>query len=92
MSKYITVLFDIDGTLCDPGDGIVNGIKHALSEMGVDEQDHAKLRRFVGPPLGHTLQNEYNFSQQQAHETIGRYRAHHGENGINEYVAYPTDS
>lgn len=30
---YDIVLFDLDGTLCETGEGIRNSIRHALGEM-----------------------------------------------------------
>ena len=39
MKKYTTVLFDLDGTLTDPGEGIVNSVAYALNKYGIEVED-----------------------------------------------------
>ena len=48
---YQTVLFDLDGTLTDPREGITRSIQFALAKLGIDEPDLTKLEHFIGPPL-----------------------------------------
>ncbi|MBQ2152152.1 MAG: HAD-IA family hydrolase [Clostridia bacterium] len=48
---YNTILFDLDGTLTDSGEGIINSIKYALRKMGVEPPDDTVLKNFIGPPL-----------------------------------------
>ena len=48
---YQTVLFDLDGTLTDPREGITRSIQFALSKLGIDEPDLTRLEHFIGPPL-----------------------------------------
>ena len=45
------ILFDLDGTLTDSGEGIMNCAKLALSHYGLPIPSEAELRTFVGPPL-----------------------------------------
>lgn len=45
------LLFDLDGTLSDPGVGITRCIQHALSELGQDPPPAEALLRYIGPPL-----------------------------------------
>ena len=42
------VLLDLDGTLTDPGEGILASIRHALEGLGVPVPEHAALRDAVG--------------------------------------------
>ena len=51
MENYQYYLFDLDGTLTDSGEGIMNSIRHALDKFGITEYDEAVLRKFIGPPL-----------------------------------------
>ncbi|WP_417688822.1 HAD family hydrolase [Roseibium sp.] len=48
---YNTVLFDLDGTLTDPFEGITRSIQHALEKMGSEVPDANALRWCIGPPL-----------------------------------------
>ena len=45
------ILFDLDGTLTDSGEGIMNCAKLALEHYGLPIPSEAELRTFVGPPL-----------------------------------------
>ena len=42
--RYNHVLFDLDGTLCDPGPGITDSVAFALEQMGIVEADAEVLR------------------------------------------------
>lgn len=45
------ILFDLDGTLTDPGEGITNSVAYALSKFGITVSDRTSLYSFIGPPL-----------------------------------------
>jgi phosphoglycolate phosphatase-like HAD superfamily hydrolase len=51
----LNILFDLDGTLTDPGVGITRCLQHALARLGRDVPAAETLRRFVGPPLHETF-------------------------------------
>ena len=46
-----TVLFDLDGTLTDSREGIVNSVKYAIEKLGGPMPDQQTLLKFIGPPL-----------------------------------------
>jgi phosphoglycolate phosphatase len=46
-----TVLFDLDGTLTDPFEGITRSIRYALEKMGAGDTASEELRWCIGPPL-----------------------------------------
>ena len=45
------ILFDLDGTLTDPKEGITRSVAYALSKFGIETPDLDSLRPFIGPPL-----------------------------------------
>jgi phosphoglycolate phosphatase len=45
------LLFDLDGTLTDPKQGILGCIRHALQELDIDIDAHTRLESCIGPPL-----------------------------------------
>ncbi len=49
------VLFDLDGTLTDPAEGIVQSFRKAFADVGLDPEDHEPLDRYIGPPLQETF-------------------------------------
>ncbi len=46
------ILFDLDGTLTDSGEGIINCAEMTLERFGLPVPSREELRAFVGPPLG----------------------------------------
>ena len=82
--KYQNVLFDLDGTLTDPREGITRSIQYSLSKMGIDEPDLRKLEHFIGPPLLQAFMEFYGFSEAQAWEAVGFYRERFSVTGLYE--------
>lgn len=85
MTKY--VLFDLDGTLNDPYEGITSCINHALSTVGIEETDPDKLRSFIGPPLRETFA-KYGFDSEKCEELVEKYREKFLVTGIHQNVPY----
>ena len=88
MKKYTTVLFDLDGTLTDPGEGIANSVAYALNKYGINVDDKKELYKFIGPPLYESFSSFYGFSEEKAREAITFYREYYKEKGINECKLY----
>ena len=59
------ILFDLDGTLTDPKEGITKSVQHALQAYGIDEPDLDKLCPFIGPPLSDSFKEYYGFSKRR---------------------------
>lgn len=85
---YDTILFDIDGTLCDPGISIIESARYALAEMGIEETDEEALRRFVGPPLEHTFSDCYDFDEEKTAMAVSLFRDKLRKDGIKLYKTY----
>ena len=49
------VAFDLDGTLCDSSEGIINSINYALESLGQPARSHEELLSCVGPKLVHSF-------------------------------------
>ena len=84
---YNSVLFDLDGTLTDPGSGITNSFIHAFKYYGIEISDRSELYKFIGPPLIPSFMS-YGLSEKQATEAIKYYREYFTEKGIYENVLY----
>lgn len=85
---YKTVLFDLDGTLTDPGLGITNSVAYALKKYGIEVEEREKLYSFIGPPLNDSFKKCYGFSDEKAMEAIMYYREYFSEKGIFENEVY----
>ena len=55
--KYRHLLFDLDGTLTDPMEGITRSVQHALRHFGIEVSDLRELCPFIDrrsrSPSGH---------------------------------------
>lgn len=86
---YDTILFDLDGTLTDPGLGITNSVMHALKKWGIEVTDRTSLYRFIGPPLQDSFMQYYGFSKEDAETSVTYYREYFREKGLYENEVYP---
>lgn len=86
--KYTTMLFDLDGTLTNPGLGITNSVGYALKKYGIDVKDRTELYKFIGPPLLNSFQDYYGFSEEQAVQAVEYYREYYQKTGIYENYVY----
>ena len=50
-----TVIFDLDGTICDPAEGVTRSINYALAELGYNTYPEKELQRYIGPHLSITF-------------------------------------
>lgn len=82
------LLFDLDGTLTDPMEGITKSVQYALRSFGIDVEDRAELCRFIGPPLKESFANFYGFDPEKVDEAIAKYREYFTPTGIFENEVY----
>jgi phosphoglycolate phosphatase len=88
MPRYGVVLFDLDGTLTDPGDGITRSVRYALESLGVEIPDRRRLEAFVGPPLLESFQRLCDLDEPRARAAVGAYREYFAERGLYENEVY----
>lgn len=85
---YRYILFDLDGTLTDPGAGITNSVAYALEKYNIIVEDKTELYKFVGPPLQESFQKFYGFSEEQSLKAVEYYREYFRVTGIYENEVY----
>lgn len=85
---YSTILFDLDGTLTDSEQGIINSIEYALKKYEIRLESKADLRKFLGPPLKDSFIQFCGFSDEKADEAVNFYREYFKEKGIFENNVY----
>lgn len=81
MSRFRTVLFDLDGTLTDSAPGIKASVRYALDNLGVRDYDDAVLYKFIGPPLIWSFKEFFGMSDERAAEGLALYRYDYNERG-----------
>lgn len=85
---YQTILFDLDGTLTDPAEGITNSIVHSLTYYGISVADNRELYDFIGPPLHESYMRKFGMDEKTAFEAIEHYREYFGMKGLLENEVY----
>lgn len=88
MKKYDVILFDLDGTITDPGEGITNSVAHSLKKYGITVEDKTELYKFIGPPLHESFEKFYGFSKEEALQAVEHYREYYKVKGIYENIVY----
>ena len=83
-----TILFDLDGTLTDSGEGIINCAILALEHFGLPIPSREELRVFVGPPL-HESFVKFGVPADKAEEAVAVYRSRYIPIGKYENTPYP---
>ena len=81
-------LFDLDGTLTEPGEGITNSVMYALDKFGIHETDREALYSFIGPPLLDSFQKYYHMPAAQAEQAVAAYREYFSVKGLFENRVY----
>lgn len=83
-----SVLFDLDGTLTDSGEGIINCVIPALKHFGLPVPSREALRVFVGPPLQDSF-IQHGVPANKAEEAVAVYRSRYVPIGMFENTPYP---
>ncbi len=85
MFQYL--LFDLDGTLTDPYEGITRCFQYALEAYGIQEEQK-NLKRVIGPPLIDSFMEFYGFSREKGEEAVAKYRERFSRVGLFENRVY----
>lgn len=86
--KQKAILFDLDGTLTDSGEGITKCVKLALDHFGIPFRSLDDLRVFVGPPLRESFLR-FGVPEDKIEEAIAVYRSRYTTVGKFENTPYP---
>lgn len=82
------IIFDLDGTLTDSGEGIINCASLALEHFGIPVPSREEMRVFVGPPLDLTF-SKFGVPQDRLQEAVDVFRSRYLVTGKFENSPYP---
>lgn len=82
------IFFDLDGTLTDSGEGIINCATLALEHFGIPVPSREEMGVFVGPPLDQTF-IKFGIPAEKAQEAINVFRSRYLVVGKFENAPYP---
>ncbi|MDQ0222565.1 HAD hydrolase-like protein [Streptococcus moroccensis] len=80
------LFFDLDGTLVDSSEGILNSFTQTFTELGMELPTLETLKTFIGPPLEASFANYGDDAFTSNAVTI--YRKHYTDFGIHQVQLY----
>jgi len=82
------LLFDLDGTLTDPREGITRCVQFALARQDIRVLDLADLECFIGPPLKESFMHFHGLDEAGASQAVADYRERFSDVGMYENRVY----
>ena len=82
------ILFDLDGTITDSGEGIIHCAQETFAHFGLAVPTKEELRVIVGPPLRRSLL-QFGIHPEDIEDAVEVYRQHYVEHGQYENFPYP---
>lgn len=79
---FNNAIFDLDGTIVESSEGIIQSVKYALNKMGKTEYDEKILMKFIGPPLTDSFSLYFNMSESDANKAVAFYRENYSVDGV----------
>ncbi len=89
LPTYTCILFDLDGTLTDPFEGISNSINYALQRLGRAPISLTTLRTWIGPSLRGSFASVLDGDHDLVEQAVVFYRERYGPIGSTENRLYP---
>ena len=86
---FKAVLFDLDGTLVNSSEGILNATKETLFRLGMEPPSDDEIRSCIGPPVGETLQLIMKWSESQKKEFYEIFRPIYRDKYVFQCEIYP---
>ena len=85
--KYDIALFDLDGTLSESGEGILDCVRMVFKETKRPMPKESVIRSFIGPPMYNSLVN-CGFEHEDALKAVEIYKRNYIESGIYKNRVY----
>jgi len=88
--QYNYFLWDLDGTLTDPKEGITKSVQYAMAKLGRSYPSADELEWVIGPPLSHSFKLLLGTDDENlVHKAIQLYRERYSVQGMYENLVYP---
>lgn len=91
MTPKHCLIFDLDGTISEPAEGIAGSINYALQQAGHPPIDHAHISQYIGPPLDKVFRaicGDAVDTNGLLDSLVGNYRRHYNDVGYSQNVLF----
>jgi phosphoglycolate phosphatase len=85
---YKHIIFDLDGTLSDPREGVYNAYYYAAAKLNLKIPDLNVLATLIGPPLQKGFADVFGLQGKEIDEAVAAFREYYGERGLFENILY----
>ena len=83
------LIFDLDGTISDPKDGIVRSVNYALESFDFKPRSDVEISQFIGPPLNEMFESLTQITDPATTSSlISKYRERYADIGYSENTLY----
>ena len=72
--KYDLVIFDLDGTLLDTSEGIINAVKRTIIDNSLPMLEEKEFKTFIGPPVFDSYKKYYKLSESAIKSLVEQFR------------------
>ena len=76
------VIFDLDGTLLDTSEGIIESVKYVMNVRGYSKISDSELYSFVGPPLRQSFIKQFRINEQEADVAVDCFRENYSDRAL----------
>jgi phosphoglycolate phosphatase len=88
-SRRVEVVFDLDGTLSNPIEGIGRSLNHALGHHGFESVSRDRVAELIGPPLDQMFRDLTGMTDlDEIQRLVKTYRERYSTIGYRESVLY----
>ena len=84
---YKNILFDLDGTLLDTTEGVIEAVKITINDLGLKMPDNNTLKSFVGPTMQSSFEKYFNQDKQTALINANLFRDNYKKHSL--FIAKP---
>ena len=87
--KFQTLIFDLDGTISDPSEGIFRCVNFALEAYDYEAVELHRVQKMIGPPLTEIFEHFLGpIPEGRMLDLVASYRERYAEVGYTENVIY----
>lgn len=86
--RYRGIIFDLDGTLLDTAEGVLESVRYTTRMMGYETPDESVMQTFIGPPIKHSLMQVYHIDEEEADRATEIFRNRYKNHDLLKAVPY----
>lgn len=88
MASYKLVIFDVDGTLLDTTEGVLDSVKYTIDKFSLPMLSKEQLLTFIGPPIQNSFGKYYSLTPKELQDLANVFRKRYKEHDLYKAVPY----